>query len=128
MNPLRDFAQCLQRQQENRKLYSRLRSVRIGRYAGKFVESKHPRGQPDNAGQFGSGGGGKKSAPTKAKPQAKATENHPPEIKIKPTKQRAFNGKQVATKTPISKSDTGKIGEAVAIAWLKSKGKKPRRH
>lgn len=31
------------------------------RFAG-FDESKHPRGQPENAGQFGKGGGGKKPA------------------------------------------------------------------
>jgi hypothetical protein len=35
--------------------------------ASKFEESKHPRGQPENAGQFGSGqGGGEKSKPEKA--------------------------------------------------------------
>lgn len=39
-------------------------------YAGTWDESKHPRGQPENAGQFGPGGGGPKDAPARPAPSS----------------------------------------------------------
>jgi len=41
--------------------------------AGEWEESKHPRGQPENAGQFGPGGGGKEKSeqPKQERPEAK---------------------------------------------------------
>jgi hypothetical protein len=43
-------------------------------------------------------------------------------VKIKPTKERAFSGRAVATHASLSKLETGAVGEAVVISYLKSKG------
>lgn len=43
-------------------------------------------------------------------------------VKIKPTKERAFNGQQVPLKHPLSKQEAGALGENILIAWLKSQG------
>lgn len=88
-----------------------------------WSEQDHPRGQPKNAGQFGKGGGGK---PKKKSDGEQASSEA--EITVKPTKERAFQGKPIATKTELSKQETGKIGESIVIAWLKSKGFKDARH
>lgn len=49
-------------------------------------------------------------------------------VKVKPTKKRAFTGQTVPIKDPISKQESGKIGEAIVIAWLKSMGFGDARH
>jgi hypothetical protein len=86
-------------------------------------ESKHPRGNKDNAGEFGPGGGGAKTA-TVEKPKAKVSE--PVEkssgAKLTATKERAWNGKTVETKTKLSKLETGAIGEKAVTQWLKDQG------
>ncbi len=102
-----------------------------------YDESKHPRGQPDNAGKFGPGGGAKKEKPQAGKKQSggkgksgkldASKEKQPAaksgvEVRIAPTKTRAFNGQPVEIKTKLSKQDAGKIGEGIIIAWLKYKG------
>lgn len=84
------------------------------RYAWK--ESEHPRGQPDNAGEFAPKGGGV------------AAHAHSAVKKIKKVREPAFRGKPVAVKTKISKQHAGAIGEAVVIEWLKSQGLKDARH
>lgn len=58
----------------------------------------------------------------------KPTKEAPPALKIKPTKTRAFEGKPVDVKTPISKQEAGRIGEEVVIGWLKAQGKHDARH
>ena len=88
-------------------------------------ESKHPRGQAENAGEFASGGGsGSKKKTEVAKPvageskmavQAKAIVK-----KIKPVKQRAFTGEPTGGK--ISKQLAGAIGEEIIIQYLQSQG------
>ena len=51
----------------------------LSKFDGDFDEAKHPRGQPENAGQFGPGGGGSEGA---AKP---ATGQAAPQQPVKPT-------------------------------------------
>lgn len=46
---------------------------------------------------------------------------------LKSTKERAFNGETVETKTKLSKLETGAIGEKVVISYLKSQGFKDAR-
>lgn len=68
-----DLTFRLRQLRDKRQLYARLKTIQIERYAGAFVESKHPRGQPENAGQFGPGGGGqKKTEPRKGFEPVKA--------------------------------------------------------
>lgn len=45
----------------------------MGFAADEFREADHPRGQPENAGQFGSGGGGKPSGRSERAPTKSAT-------------------------------------------------------
>ncbi len=53
---------------------------------------------------------------------------HGSSVTIKPTKQRAFNGEPVKTKTTLTKQETGRVGEAVVLSYLKSvKGHKDAR-
>lgn len=52
----------------------------------------------------------------------------PPEkLRVKKAKARAFAGEPVALKTQLSKQESGAIGEAVLVAWLKSQGMKDAR-
>lgn len=48
-------------------------------------------------------------------------------LKIKATRNRAWHGEQVETKTKLSKLESGALGEQIAIAYLKSKGMKDAR-
>lgn len=107
--------------------------------SARFEEGKHPRGQPDNAGKFGPGGGhgsgggrrekpsSKPAKPSKGKQTASAATAESG-IKVKPAKGRAFSGKPVPVKNPISKQEAGRIGEEVVIGWLKSRGLTDARH
>jgi hypothetical protein len=118
-----------------------------------FSESDHPRGQPGNAGQFGPGGGGdsggSKPKPEKPKPKPESgrkplsgssaadkpkgdASDHPgaahgSKVFIKPTKNRVFNGEPVETKTTLTKQETGRVGEAVILAYLHDQGFKDAR-
>lgn len=71
-----------------------------------------------------------KKAPksTEKKRSSKPSKAPDLEVKVKPTKKRAWEGDPVPLKNKISKQDAGKIGEAVVIAYLKSKGFKDARH
>lgn len=97
-----------------------------------FDSGKHPRGQPDNAGQFGKGGGGKKAKSAEKKKSDSdsggASAAPTADVKIAKTNNRAFSGKPTPTKNSLSKQDTGKIGEAIVIAYLQSNGLKDARH
>jgi hypothetical protein len=103
-------------------------------FAAGWDERKHPRGQPNNAGEFGPGGNGKKasSAKTLAKPKSVDRPKEKPtnELKLKPARkgERAFSGEPTPLKTQLAKHESGAIGEAVVVAWLKSLGKKDARH
>ena len=92
-----------------------------GQY-GKWNESEHPRGQPENKGEFTS----KKGGATGAKKEKVA--NTPPKhgVKLKKVKQHAFNGKPVETEK-ISKQEAGRIGESIIIAYLHATGRKDAR-
>ena len=57
-----------------------------------FSESDHPRGQPENAGQFGPGGGSTKSAPTKSAPTKPTNQ---PSTKSVHQSTKVENGKRV---------------------------------
>src|SRR5262249_40127314 len=52
----------------------------------------------------------------------------PAGLTITPTTERAFTGKPVPLQHPLSKDETGKVGEAVATAWLKANGAPDARH
>lgn len=71
-------------------------------------ESDHPRGQPENAGEFASGGSGGSVS----------------QIKLKPSKKRVFKGNSIATKKTLTKLESGEIGENIAVAYLQEKGMK----
>lgn len=62
----------------------------------------------DNCGRPSLGRSGGKGAPGKGR--------------LKPSAQRAFNGKPVALKTSLSKQEAGKLGEELIIAHLYQKG------
>ena len=47
---------------------------------------------------------------------------HNPGIKITPTKERAWDGKQTDEKGGISKLETGRLGESIVLAYLQSQG------
>lgn len=52
---------------------------------------------------------------------------HGSEVSIRKTKERVFNGSPVASKVGLTKQETGRVGEAVALAYLRkyiSKGAK----
>lgn len=115
---------------ENRE--EMLAAFQPGREAKGWDESQHPRGQPENAGEFGAGGGGGGKKPTteapSAKPPSKMAEQARQIVgKIKSTKERAFAGKQVETEK-ISKQLAGAIGEQIIIEHLKSLGFKDAGH
>jgi hypothetical protein len=82
-----------------------------------FEEGKHPRGQPDNKGEFAKGAGGGGSIATAKGKVGKLTE----------VKKRAFEGEPVTTKTKLSKTESGAIGEAVITQWLQKHGLKDAR-
>jgi hypothetical protein len=48
-------------------------------------------------------------------------------LKLKPLKSRNFDGTPKTLRTKLSKSDTGKLGESIAVEWLKSQGFKDAR-
>ena len=82
-------------------------------------------GQCVESGQAGSGGKQEEKRPKEKRD--KKTPAYVPSVKIKPTKKRAFEGKQVAVKNPLGKQAAGKIGEEVLIAYLQSIGRKDAR-
>lgn len=77
--------------------------------------------------------GGKKTAKKPEKKTARKTETshpgaaHGSKVKVRPTKRRAFSGRPVPVKHPLTKQETGRVGEAVSIAYLKMLGKKDAR-
>lgn len=96
-------------------------------------ESKHKRGQAENAGEFASTGGSGKKKPEKSgntggdqstsTVQGEKYEEQARKIvkgKLKPTKERAWTGEPSGE--PISSSLAGAIGEEVLIQYLKSIG------
>jgi 2'-5' RNA ligase len=100
-----------------------------------FDEGKHPRDHGKFARVRGASGAkkktregkSKKAAPAKAGKSAAASEpaGHPgaahgSRVQVKPVKRRVFAGTPVETKTLISKQETGRIAEAVALAYLQT--------
>ena len=67
--------------------------------AGRYEESKHPRGQPENAGQFGPGGGGAKSK-TADKKRRGVGHEHARQSKTITTKQAASEGAPLKLRKP----------------------------
>lgn len=72
---------------------------------------------------------GGRPAPGKARPEPSGDDaphpgaSHGSAVAVKPAKQRAWGGKDpVELKTTLTKQETGRVGEAVALAWLKSQG------
>jgi capsid protein len=107
--------------------------------AAGWDESKHPRGNKDNPGEFGPGGNTatktktstKPARPGAKQPAAAADIHESPDRPVKLTKvsQRAFTGEPIATKTQLGKSTTGKLGENIIIQYCRQiKGKKDARH
>lgn len=93
---------------------------RSGVFPDEFKESEHHRGQPGNSGQFGPGGGAGGAESASAGEYGEHGVNTG--VRIQQIEQRVWSGKPVATQTTLGKQDTGKIGEAVVLAFLKSKG------
>lgn len=85
-------------------LYARMDGL-LSRLDADWDERAHPRepGGKETGGQFTSGAGGTNNGG--------AT--------LKKTATRAFTGKQVETKTHLSKQESGKIGEGIIIQFLK---------
>jgi len=92
-----------------------------------FVEQEHPRGQPENPGQFakkpGRGKPAKESGGKEKKPVQPSTAKR---RRLRPTRERAFNGEPVDT-VKISKQEAGKIGEEIILSFLISRGRKDAR-
>jgi 2'-5' RNA ligase len=98
---------------------------------GKTETAHKPAGSPEG-GQFttGSGGGSsaagdggkkpKKAAASKAEPAPHPGSVHGSAVTVKPSKERAWDGKPAPLKTALTKQETGQVGEAVALAYLKS--------
>lgn len=94
-------------------------------------EQRHkPAGSPEG-GQFTTGNGGATGTVTVKRPAKKASkkseEAHPgtafkSTVQVTTTTARAFHGKPVATKTKLTIPETGRVGEAIGIAYLKSLG------
>lgn len=67
-------------------------------------------GQPRAAdGKFGEGSG-----------EAHPGSTHGSTVKVKKTTERAFSGQPAQLKTTLTKQETGRVGEAVSIAYLKT--------
>lgn len=91
---------------------------------------KH-KGKGKGGGQFtgkGDSGGGGAAKPAKDAGAKDPVGTHPgaaahgSTVKVKPTKTRAFTGQPAQLKTRLTPQETGRVGEAVAVAWLKSQG------
>lgn len=98
---------------------------------GEDAEGHEHRGKGKGGGQFapkGQGGAGaesakKKGVDAKAKPTYHPGSAHGSSVSITTSKQRAFNGKDpIALKNPLTKQETGRVGEAIVLAYLKSQG------
>jgi hypothetical protein len=70
--------------QAERERYFRIARAMVERYESNWDESKHKRGQPKNAGQFGPGGGQAKPATTGKPPAASPPATGRPEEKAQP--------------------------------------------
>lgn len=107
-----------------------------------FDETKHRRGDTNNAGHFArTGSESSKKKPSKKptaeivvkKPSDGGTSDHPgaahgSAVTVKPSKERAFNGKDpVEVQIQLTKQETGRVGEAVGLAYLKHIGLKDAR-
>lgn len=87
----------------------------------KFDESQ-PR---DESGRWSDGGGGGGSSSTTEEgpsPESGHIGSSGPSVKLTPSAERAFEGKQIETETKLSKLETGQIGEAAVVAYLKDQG------
>lgn len=71
---------------------------------------------------------GKKKPPTKVEKPAGGGDNghpgaaHGAAVRVSPVKGRVFGGKPVATQSTLTKQETGRVGEAVVVAYLKHLG------
>ncbi len=78
-----------------------------------WQEKKHPR---KKNGEFGRGGVPNGGTPHAAPGSGSASS------KLTATKKRAYSGEPVELKTKLSKQESGAIGEAIVIAFLKNQG------
>jgi hypothetical protein len=78
-----------------------------------FDESKHPRGQPENAGEFGNAAG----SPAKQLDASKSGKKN-----LAPSKEKAWSGTPVEIKNKLSKLESGALGEKIVTDWLKDQG------
>lgn len=93
--------------------------------AGHEHAGKGPKG-----GEFvskGKGGTATKEGGSVGKKDSHPGAAHGSSVTVKPTKQRAFNGEPAVLKTTLTKQETGRVGEAVVLAYLKRKGFKDAR-
>lgn len=88
-----------------------------------FVEKDHPRA---GNGMFtaGNGAGPIVAAPSTSKPVKKPSVSSAnlPTVAIKVTTERAYSGKRIDTTTVLTKQQSGALGEAVILAYLKHSG------
>lgn len=84
-----------------------------------FHEADHPRGQPGNAGQFGSGGGGKSKPSASAKPPSSHQVAHAPQFGLQ---HGHFTAPALAGGFTPSSAKRGNIGEPLDPAKLKKVG------
>jgi hypothetical protein len=89
--------------------------------AAEFVESKHPR---DPEGKFAeSAGAGAEHAGSGLEHALRLEAVKGVRVgKLKKQKQHAFTGQQVQLGVQPTKRETGKLGEAVMLAWLRQQG------
>ncbi len=82
------------------------------------------KGAGPGGGQFtGTGGGaaaGKKGAEQPAAADAHPGTAHGSTVKVTKTKERAFSGEPAQLATTLTKQETGRVGEAVSLAYLKT--------
>lgn len=84
--------------------------------------------KPSGQGRESGGRKPPKKPAADAKPRTPAEEaDHPgvgkdARVKVKKSKERAFKGEPVPLKMQLTKQETGRVGEKVAVAWLKSLG------
>lgn len=93
------------------------------------AEGHEHRGKGPGGGQFvkqGGGGGGGSSG--ESIDQGSESSAHPgaaygSSVRVRASKQRAFDGATpLKLKNPLTKQETGRVGEAIVVAWLKEQG------
>lgn len=84
-------------------------------------EGRRHRGKGPGGGQFTGTAGDDGGRPV-GKPAAHPGAAHGSTVTVQATQQRAFRGAPAQLSTTLTKQETGRVGEAVVLAWLKAQG------